>query len=81
MKTKTITAEEFDRKFDNGENIDEYIDWSSGKKINTLKHRRINIDFPEWMIKSLDNEAVHIGISRQAVIKTWIAERLERRHS
>ena len=72
-----MTVEEFDKKFDDGEDISEYLDMSSIKKPN-LEPKRINIDFPTWMVKSLDAEAKHIGVSRQAIIKTWLAQRLEK---
>ena len=73
-------AEEFDKIFDKGkEDILQYFDLAKGRRVND-KQRRVNVDFPEWMILSLDQEASHIGISRQAIIKTWIAERLESLH-
>jgi hypothetical protein len=72
-----MTVEEFDKKFDDGEDISEYLDMSSIRKPN-LEPKRINIDFPTWMVKSLDVEAKHIGVSRQAIIKTWLAQRLEK---
>ncbi len=73
-----MKAEEFDKIFDdNKEDIIEYLDLSTIKRPNQ-ESKRINIDFPVWMVKSLDREARHIGVSRQAIIKTWIAERLER---
>jgi hypothetical protein len=72
-----MTVEEFDKKFDDGEDISEYLDMSSIRKPN-LEPKRINIDFPTWMVKSLDAEAKHIGVSRQAIIKTWLAERMQR---
>ena len=72
-----MTVEEFDKKFDDGEDISEYLDMSSIRKPN-LEPKRINIDFPTWMVKSLDAEAKHIGVSRQAIIKTWLAERIQR---
>jgi hypothetical protein len=72
---KKITTEEFDRRFDAGEDVSDYIDWSKARRPN--KRRRVNVDLPEWMIASLDREADHLGISRQAVIKTWLAERLK----
>lgn len=78
---KSITAEEFDRKFDEGEDISEYVDWSSARRINkesgATKARRVNVDFPAWMVEALDKEADRIGITRQAFIKVIIAERLE----
>ncbi|MEA3371933.1 MAG: CopG family transcriptional regulator [Campylobacterota bacterium] len=72
-----MTALELDKKFDdNEEDILEHFDLSSMRKINQ-EPKRVNIDFPAWMVKSLDKEAKHVGVSRQAVIKMWLAERLE----
>jgi len=71
---KKISAEEFDRRFDAGEDMGDYIDWSTMRRPN--KRRRVNVDLPEWMIESLDREAERLGVSRQAVIKVWIGERL-----
>lgn len=65
-----MSAKTLDKKFDDGkEDILQYFDTSSAS-------RRILVDFPEWMIESLDNEAHHLGISRQAVIKFWINEKI-----
>jgi hypothetical protein len=72
-----MSVEEFDQKFDDGEDISEYLDMSSIRKPN-LEPKRINIDFPTWMVQSLDHEARHIGVSRQAIIKTWLAERIQK---
>ncbi len=78
MKSKhTITAEELDEKFDNGEDISEYVDWSSARRINEVP-QRVNVDFPRWVVQRLDREANRLGVSRQALLKIWIAERLER---
>ena len=79
---KRISAEEFDRIFDEGnEDIVDYLDLDkavvSYPDLDT-DLRRVNVDFPEWMIDELDREAKRIGINRQAVIKTWIAERIDR---
>ena len=72
-----MTASELDKKFDdNQEDILEYFDTSKIKMINE-EAKRVNIDFPAWMVQSLDKEAKHIGVSRQAVIKMWLAERLQ----
>ena len=79
---KTITADEFDKKFDAGEDMTEYLDFKKAKrledfqKLNT-RTRKINVDFPEWIIESLDQEAKKIGVTRQSIIKVWIAERLK----
>ncbi|MDB9515767.1 CopG family antitoxin [Roseofilum reptotaenium CS-1145] len=73
MKAKT-----FDEKFDQGEeDIVEYLDLSQARR-GELTQERVNVDFPEWMIKGLDLEARRLGITRQSLIKVWIAERLER---
>ena len=72
-----MTNLELDKKFDdNEEDILDNFDLSSMRKINQ-EPKRVNIDFPIWMVKSLDKEAKHVGVSRQAVIKMWLAERLE----
>lgn len=72
---KPITAEELDEKFDNGEDVSEYFDWSKARRPN-LEPRRVNVDFPAWMVARLDREAGRLGVTRQSVIKMWIAERL-----
>ena len=73
-----MKASEIDKKFDdNQEDILEYFDTSKIKMINE-ESKRVNIDFPAWMVDSLDREAKHIGVSRQAVIKMWLAEKLQR---
>ena len=72
-----MKAKELDKKFDNGQSIIEYLDISSAKR-PTQSQKRVNVDFPLWMIRSLDKEAKRLGIPRQAIIKIWIAERLER---
>ena len=71
---KKISAEEFERRFDAGEDMMDYVDLSTARRPN--RRRRVNVDLPEWMIESLDGEAERLGISRQALIKVWIAERL-----
>jgi hypothetical protein len=76
MKTeKTITTEEFDEKFDNGEDVSEYLDWSKARRPNQ-EPRRVNVDFPAWMVRDLDREAGRLGVTRQSLIKMWIAEKL-----
>ena len=74
---KKIKAEEFDKKFDAGEDISEYVDWGSASRPNQ-EQKRVNVDFPVWMINRLDKEARRLGVPRQAIIKVWIAERLEK---
>ncbi len=77
MSVKPISAEEFDRRFDDGEDMGEHIDWSATGR-SSLPPKRVNIDFPQWMVARLDNEARRLGITRQALIKTWLAERIDR---
>jgi hypothetical protein len=76
MKAKTITAEEFDRRFDDGEDISAHLDWSSARRPG-LEAKRVNVDFPVWMVRSLDAQAQKRGVTRQALIKMWLADRLE----
>ena len=76
---KTITAKEFDEKFDNGEDISKYLDFSKATRPNVLNTdtKKVNVDFPQWVIESLDKEAKKIGVTRQSIIKVWITERLK----
>ncbi len=72
-----MKAKDFDKKFDQGkDDIIEDLDLSSLKRPNQTP-RRVNVDFPEWMIVSLDKEAARLGVTRQSIIKVWLAERLE----
>ena len=65
---KSVTAEELDRRFDNGEDITEYLDLDSARLLKS-ETRRVNVDFPGWMLEELDREAARLGVPRQAVIK------------
>ena len=75
-KTKTITAKEFDKLFDEGGDITPYIDVTRIRKPNT-EARRVNVDFPAWMVNSLDKEATRLGVTRQSLIKLWIADKIQ----
>jgi len=75
-----MRAKEFDKKFDNGEDITKYLDYSKARRPGR-EQKRVNVDFPVWMIHSLDREADRLGVPRQSVIKVWIAERLEHAHA
>ena len=77
MTGKTIDAAEFDAKFDRGEDITEYLDFSKARRPGR-EQQDINISFPQWMIEALDREAKRLGVARQDIIKVWLAERLER---
>ena len=76
MKKKFMKAEEFDKRFDNGEDISDYLDMEKARRPG-LEQKRVNVDFPKWMIHSLDKEAKRLGVTRQSLIKIWIAERLK----
>ncbi len=71
-----MKAEAFDKQFDEGEGITASLDLSKAKRV-LLEQKRVNVDFPTWMIDSLDREAGKLGVTRQSIIKVWLAERLE----
>jgi len=71
-----MKAKELDKKFDDGGDIIEHLDLSAAKRPGR-EQKRVNVDFPTWMIQRLDREARRLGVARQALIKIWIAERLE----
>ncbi len=73
-----MKADEFDKKFDDGEDITVELDLSRAARPGH-EQRRVNVDFPFWMIDALDREATRLGVTRQSIIKVWIAERLEHR--
>ena len=72
-----MKAEEFDKRFDSGEDITKYLDMSGSKRPGHST-KRLNVDFPIWMKKSLDEIASRVGVPRQSIIKVWVAERLEK---
>jgi hypothetical protein len=71
-----MKVKEFDKKFDDGENILNQLDLTEAKRPGR-DQKRVNVDFPIWMIQRLDREARRLGVPRQSLIKIWIAERLE----
>mgnify|MGYP000937082078 FL=1 len=73
----TMTAQEFEKRFDEGEDITPYIDKASIRRPG-LEARRVNVDFPEWMIEKLDWQSRLIGVSRQALVKLWVSERIQK---
>jgi hypothetical protein len=72
-----VKASRFDREFDEGKDVSPYLETSKARRPG-LEQRRVNVDFPVWMIDSLDREAARLGVPRQSLVKVWIAERLER---
>jgi hypothetical protein len=73
---KKIKAKDFDDAFDRGEDVTAYLDKSKARRVNE-ELRRVNIDFPAWVISSLDKEARRLGITRQSLVKMWIAEKFK----
>ncbi len=69
MSKAKISTEEFDRKVEEGEDISEFVDFD-------LISKKVNVDFPVWMIEAMDAEADRLSIPRQAIIKMWIDEKL-----
>lgn len=67
---------EFDKKFDDGESVIDQLDIKNARR-PAQELRRVNVDFPEWMLISLDREASRLGVTRQSIIKVWLAERLD----
>jgi macrodomain Ter protein organizer (MatP/YcbG family) len=70
-----MKAKEIDKKFDAGEDISRFLDLSKATRPGQ-EQRRVSVDFPVWMIQALDKEAKRLGVTRQSIIKVWIAERL-----
>ena len=71
-----MKAKSFDQKFDEGKDVTENLDLSKARR-PLQRQRRVNVDFPTWMIQGLDREARRVGVTRQSIIKIWLAERLE----
>jgi macrodomain Ter protein organizer (MatP/YcbG family) len=72
-----MKADEFDKKFESGEDITAFLDTSKARRPGR-EQRRVNVDLPVWMIESLDKEARRLGVTRQSIIKFWIAQQIEK---
>ncbi len=72
-----MKANKFDKEFNEGKDISKYLDISKAKRPEQ-EQKRINVDFPLWMVHQMDKEAKRLGLPRQAIIKVWIAERLKK---
>jgi hypothetical protein len=72
-----MKASELDKKFDEGKDISTHLDLAKARRPNQ-EQKRVNVDFPLWMIQLLDKEARRLGVPRQSIIKVWVAERLEK---
>lgn len=73
-----MKAEEFDAKFDDGEDITDFLDLSKAHRPG-YEQKRVNIDFPMWMIEALEHEAKRLGVTSDSIIKLWLAERLDKK--
>lgn len=71
-----MKAKEFDERFDEGEDMSAVLDTARARRPGE-QQRRVNVDFPVWMIAELDREATRLGVTRQSLIKVWIAEKLD----
>jgi hypothetical protein len=71
-----MKAKDFDKKFEDGEDITAHLDLKKARRPEQ-EHKRVNVDFPGWMVESLNKEARRLGVTRQSVIKVWVAERLK----
>ncbi len=72
-----MKAKKFDADFDSGKDVTAALDMSKARR-SLQEQKRVNVDFPKWMIESLDREAGRLGVTRQSIIKVWLAERLEK---
>lgn len=72
-----MKAEEFDKRFDEGEDVSQHLDISKARR-PVQEQKRVKVDFPLWMIQRLDKEAKRLGVPRQSIIKLWVAERLKK---
>lgn len=72
-----MKAREFDKRFDEGEDVSQYLDMAKARR-SGQEQKRVNVDFPLWMVRLLDKEAKRLGVPRQSIIKVWVAERLEK---
>ena len=70
-----MKAHDFYQKFDAGADVSGEVDWGTARRPN-LELKRVNVDFPAWVVEALDREARRLGLTRQALVKLWIAERL-----
>jgi hypothetical protein len=73
-----MNSSDFDRRFDEGDSVIDALDLSAARRPR-LDQKRVNVDFPLWMVEQLDLEASRLGVTRQSIIKVWLAERLELR--
>ena len=76
MKKKSIKASEFDKKFESGDNMTEFLDLNNASRPG-LEQKRVSVDFPEWMVHELDKVSKRLGVTRQSIIKIFISDKLK----
>jgi len=74
-----MKTSDFDKKFDDGQDITVFLDLKKAIR-PSLQQKRVNVDFPLWMVGEIDKEATRLGVTRQSLIKLWLADRLEQQH-
>ena len=74
---KPMKAKEIEKRFDEDRDISKSLDLSKARR-PAQEQKRVNVDFPLWMIQLLDKESKRLGVPRQSIIKVWVAERLEK---
>ena len=80
MKTNKFakSTEEFDRRFDEGEDVHDLIDITKATIIRHGKKVRITLDIAEELVQEIDEIRQSIGVDRAALIKIWLHERVQR---
>ncbi|EAQ68784.1 helix-turn-helix protein/ CopG family [Synechococcus sp. RS9909] len=71
-----MNSSDFDRSFESGDSVLNALDLNAARRPR-LQQKRVNVDFPLWMVEQLDREASRLGVTRQSIIKVWLSERLE----
>jgi len=74
------TAENLEAKFDAGEDVSDYFDYSKATRPR-LERKRINLDLPKWLVDKLDRHARLAQVPRQALVKVWMSERVAKEES
>ncbi|OBQ57634.1 type II toxin-antitoxin system BrnA family antitoxin [Halodesulfovibrio spirochaetisodalis] len=75
-----MKASEFDKAFEKGKDLTKHLDIKNARRPNK-KTKRVNVDFPSWMVDALAQEATRLGVTRQAVIKVWVADKIDKQTS
>ena len=75
-----MKASDFDKAFDAGEDMMAVLDLKKARRPG-YEQKRVNVDFPAWMVRALDKEAQRLGVTRQSLIKLWLADKLQHQHS